>query len=317
LDDLLFEAPTVFDNLIFKGEMPPTIAVGIPSASNRPNRSFEFDSLGDRFARFLVEELLPEIERHRTLDGRPIRLSKNPNDRAVGGLSSGGTAAFTLGWTHPEQFRRIFTAVGSFVAERDSYKYALWVRKYEPKPLRVFMQDGSNDDLTDIAGEIGDLWMGNQTLERALAFSGYEVAHVWGEGVHSAAHGTSIFPDAMRWLWKGWPKPISPGISQNTVLRRMLKSGEDWVEVKGNYLSAAAATANPHGDVVFQDEVGGATWLTTRDDRLRKDNSVPKAYVAMAFGPNGHNFIAGSTGIGEYEDGTLLFSLSKRVGLRD
>jgi hypothetical protein len=88
----------------------------------------------------------------------------------------------------------------------------------------VFLQDGSGD--LNIYG--GDWWMANQTMERALEFSGYEVNHVWGDGHHSGKQITANLPDALRWLWKDWPKPVGNGPTQNGALKALLISGEGW-----------------------------------------------------------------------------------------
>src|SRR6185295_2135214 len=140
--------------------------------------------------KFLIDELLPEVESKKTSDGRAIKLSKNPNDCGIGGASSGAICAFTVAWERPDRFRRVFSAIGTYVGLRGGNEYSTLIRKYEPKPLRVFLQDGSSD-LNIYAG---DWWMANQTMERALIFAGYEVNHVWGEGPHSGRHGTAIFP---------------------------------------------------------------------------------------------------------------------------
>src|SRR5882757_2857832 len=213
-DGIQWKAPTVFDNLIYRKEMPVTIGVfinpgrvlaGDTAASlDRFNRSFEYDGLGDAYVRFILEEILPEVERQKTSDGRPIHLSKKGNDRAIGGSSSGAICAFTAAWERPGEFSRVFSAIGTYVGLRGGDRYPSLIRKYEPRPIRIFLQDGSND--LNIYG--GDWWMANQSMERALAFSGYEVNHAWGEGGHSGRQGESLFPDAMRWLWKGWPAPV-------------------------------------------------------------------------------------------------------------
>ncbi|HYW70759.1 MAG TPA: alpha/beta hydrolase-fold protein [Pyrinomonadaceae bacterium] len=213
-DGLHWEAPTVFDNLIHKKELPVIIAVFVNpgvvkaadgnSALDRFNRSFEYDGLGDAYARFLLEELLPEVETKKTSDGRAIKLSHEGNDRAIGGASSGAIAAFTAAWERPNAFARVFSAIGTYVDLRGGLRYPSLIRKYEPKPIRIFLQDGSGD--LNIYG--GDWWMANQTMERALSYDGYEVNHVWGDGGHNGKHTTMIFPDAMRWLWKDWPKPV-------------------------------------------------------------------------------------------------------------
>ena len=155
-DGIQWQAPIVFDNLIHKGEMPITIGVFVMhgrvraadanAALDRFNRSFEYDGLGDAYARFLLEELLPEVETKKTSDGRPIRLSKDGNDRAIGGSSSGAIAAFTGAWESNGAFSRVWSAIGTYVGLRGGDRYSTLIRKYEPKPIRIFLQDGSNDN---------------------------------------------------------------------------------------------------------------------------------------------------------------------------
>src|SRR5436190_18999522 len=205
-DGVQWKAPVVFDNLIHKKEIPVTIGVFVTpgkvraananEALDRFNRSYEYDGLGDSYARFILEEILPDVETKKTSDGRAIRLSKDGNDRAIGGSSSGAIAAFTAAWERPDAFSRVFSTIRTYVGLRGGQNYSTLIRKYEPKPLRVFLQDGSND--LNIYG--GDWWMANQAMERSLVFAGYEVSHTWGEGAHSGKHGTALFPDAMRWL---------------------------------------------------------------------------------------------------------------------
>lgn len=235
-DGIQWKAPTVFDNLIHKKEMPVTIGVFVmhgrvkaadPNAANdRFNRSFEYDGLGDAYARFILEEILPEVEKQKTSNGRVIRLSKNGNDRAIGGSSSGAVCAFTAAWERPDAFTRVFSAIGTYVGLRGADRYHTLVRKFEPKQIRIFMQDGAND-LNIYAG---DWWMANQTMLRALTFAGYEVEHKWGEGGHNGKQGTSLFPEAMRYLWKGWPEKVKTGQSQNAFLSALLISEEGWSE---------------------------------------------------------------------------------------
>jgi enterochelin esterase-like enzyme len=132
-DGVQWKAPTVFDNLIHQKEMPVTIGVFVmhgrvkaadPNAANdRFNRSFEYDGLGDGYARFILEEILPEVEKQKTSDGRAIRLSKNGNDRAIGGSSSGAVCAFTAAWERPEAFTRVFSAIGTYVGLRGADRY--------------------------------------------------------------------------------------------------------------------------------------------------------------------------------------------------
>ncbi len=256
-DGIQYNAPAVFDELIHKGEIPVLIGVfvmhgRVPASSDqaldRFNRSYEYDGLGDAYVRFLEEELLPEVERKTAKDGRPIRISRNGDDRAIGGSSSGAICAFTAAWERPDSFRRVFSAVGTYVGLRGGNDYPTLIRKVEPKPLRVFLEDGSND--LNIYG--GDWWMANQTMERALKFAGYEVEHSWGDGEHNAKHATEIFPDAMRWLWRDWPKPIQAGLG-SSQLQEVLIPGEGWTVAAEGVGRISGVTANAAGEIVFGD----------------------------------------------------------------
>jgi len=199
--------PIVFDNLIAKKDMPVTIAILIdpgvmkgpsPGQVDRLNRSFEYDNLSDRYARFLLEEILPEVAQH-------YNLSTNPNDRAISGGSSGGICSFTVAWTHPEAFRRVMSFIGSYTDLRGGDIYPALIRKTEPKPIRVFLQDGDHD-LNNFAGS---WWLANQAMASALTFAGYDVKFVSGHKDHDMIQGGSILPDALRWLWRDYPQPIT------------------------------------------------------------------------------------------------------------
>jgi gluconolactonase len=204
-DGVIYQAPTVFDNLIAKKDIPPVVGIfikpGIVPAANdnalpRFNRSYEYDSVTDHYARFLIDEFLPAI-----VTKHKLNLSSDPNARAIAGNSSGGICAFMVAWHRPDQFRRVFTGVGTYVGIHGADQLPVLVRKHEPKPLRVFLQSGEKDN--DLY--CGDWWMANQMMERSLTWNGYEVSHAWGKGGHNAKHATQIFPDVMRWLWKGYP----------------------------------------------------------------------------------------------------------------
>lgn len=237
LDGVQYNAPTVFDNLIATGQMPVTIGVFVNPGVVRDaeggviryNRSNEFDRTDGTFARFLIEELLPEVERQTATDGRPIRLSTNPNDCAIAGSSSGGICAFTAAWARPDRFGRVFSAVGTYVSMRGGNEYQAIIRKTEPKPLRIFLQDGLYDVWNGI---FGDWYEANILVESALNFSGYEVAHTWGRGGHSNTHANRVFPDVMRWLWKGWPRAVQTGKSQNDMLSAILPDEGGWTRVE-------------------------------------------------------------------------------------
>ena len=232
LDGILFNATTVLDNLIASGEMPVTIGVFVqPGVSYdadgsvlRYNRSNEFDRTDGTFARFLEEEILPMVETLTTPDGRPVRLSHNPDDRAITGASSSGIASFSAAWNRPDLFHRVYSSVGTYVAMRGGNDYPAYIRKCEPKPLRIFLQEGLKDAWNPLFGE---WWEQNLLMESALDFAGYEEIAHWDRGGHSIWHGTKMFPDAMRWLWKGWPTPVQAGESRNDMLQSLLGTGKE------------------------------------------------------------------------------------------
>lgn len=295
-DGIQWKAPTVFDNLIYRREMPVTIGVFVmhgrvkaadgTTANDRYNRSFEYDGLGDAYARFILEEILPAVEKQQTTDGRAIHLSKNGNDRAIGGSSSGAVCAFTTAWEKPAAFSRVFSAIGTYIGLRGANDYATLVRKYEPKPLRIFLQDGSND-LNIYAG---DWWMANQTMERGLSFAGYEVTHIWGEEGHNGNQGTAVFPAAMRWLWKDWPKPIATGSSKNKFLSDLLIPGQDWELVGEGYGFTEGIAANAKGEVFFQDIPNSKTYKVGLDGKVTALPLDAKKASANCFDANGTRY---------------------------
>jgi len=245
-----FRAPIVFDNLIARGEMPVTLGVFInpgvvPStrgtnALPRYNRSYEYDGLGDRYARFLAEELLPEVR-------KTVAFTDDPNGRAIAGASSGAIAAFTAAWERPDLFRRVFSTIGTYVGLRGGNAYPILIRKTEPKPLRVFLQDGSNDQ--NIYG--GNWWIANLDMHSALEFSGYELEKAWGTGGHDSKQAGSVFPEALRWLWKDYPAPVKAGQgSRQPLTREVLAAGETWTSVNTTHVNQL--WADEHGTVFAQ-----------------------------------------------------------------
>ena len=199
-----YRVPVVFDNLIAKKEMPVTIGVfighgNIPASGSdrraRNNRSFEYDSLGDLYARFLLEDLLPQVTNR-------YNITAEPEGRAIGGASSGGICAWTVAWERPDQFRKVLSHIGSFTNIRGGHNYPALIRKTEKKPIRIFLQDGRND-LDNVHGH----WpLANQQMAAALKFMNYDHQFVFGEGTHSGKHGGAILPESLRWLWCDYPK---------------------------------------------------------------------------------------------------------------
>lgn len=204
--------PTALDNLIAKKDIPVTVAIFVKPGTLRrdaDNRSVEYDTVSDRYARFLLDELLPEA-------AKSWNLRTDPRGRMITGISSGGICAFTVAWERPDAFHKVLSWVGSFtnlqggptgVGGGNTYPAAIrkragWDRQGAPKPIRVFLQDGSND-LDNAAGS----WpLANQEMAAALAFGNYDFRFVYGQGFHSDRHGRALLPEAMRWLWRDEPK---------------------------------------------------------------------------------------------------------------
>lgn len=302
-DGVQMKAPTVFDNLINEKAMPVTIGVFVmhgrvrasdtSKALDRFNRSYEYDGLGDQYARFILDEILPEVEKQKTSDGRAIRLSHSGNDRAIGGTSSGAICAFTAAWERPDAFTRVFSGIGTYVGLRGGDRYSTLVRKYEPKPIRVFLQDGANDNNI----YAGDWWKANEMMERALSFAGYEVQHVWGEGAHNGKHPAAVFPQAMRWLWKDYPKPIAAGSSKNQVLGEILLPNEGWELVGEGYRFTEGTSVNPSGEVYFQDIPNSKTYKVDLNGKLTTLDLASKNASGTAFGIDGSRYVvAGKIG---------------------
>ena len=215
-----YHVPTVFDNLIHRREMPVTIAVFInpgrrpeqPVASLKDwgdrstNRPQEYNALDDKYARVIVDELLPVLN-------QAYRLSPSPRDRAIGGASSGAIAAFTVAWHRPDQFSKVLSTIGSFVNLRGGHVYPDLIRQHERKPLRIFLQDGVNDN-RGLRGEGAgatynaerDWHAQNIKMVEALTAKGYDVNFTWGIGTHSNKQGGAILPEMLRWLWRDYPR---------------------------------------------------------------------------------------------------------------
>lgn len=236
LDGVLCNAPAVFDKLIAAGSMPVTIGVfvqpGVVRDGSRKvmryNRCYEFDAVTSRFAAFLEELVYDRIDGYKLPDGRTIRIARDGNRHAIFGASSGGIAALVAAWHRPDLFRRVFSAVGTYVAMRGGNELQAIIRKSEPRPLRVMLQDGTADAWNPL---FGSWWEGNQLMASALQFNGIECRFDWGDTGHSIARANEIFADAMRWLWHDYPEEVAAGRSQNDFLRSIEADtvGTHWV----------------------------------------------------------------------------------------
>ena len=199
-----FRAPVVMDNLIEKKQIPVTIGVFVdpghkkdalpdkPGWNPQPeNRSVEYDSLDDNYVRFLLEEILPKVESE-------YNIAKDADSRCICGISSGGICAFTAAWQRPDQFSKVISHIGSFTNIRHGDTYPGIIRKTDKKPIRIYLQDGSND----LDNEHGNWPLANQQMDKALKYKKYDHHFEYGGGGHDGNHGSAIFPDTMRWIWR-------------------------------------------------------------------------------------------------------------------
>ena len=216
----------VMENLIGKGKMPVTIGIFITPGnlsetypdnlgfSNPNHRKEEYDALNETYARFLIEEMLPEV-------GKKYRLTDDPEKRAIGGTSSGAICAFTVAWQRPDMFRRVISMIGSYTSigyipasegkpmTPGGDLYPTLIRKNPIKPIRIYLQDGEHD----LSNEHGNWFLANQQMLSAFEYANakadkdgtlgvrYEVRHNWGDGAHSDAHGGALLPDILTWIW--------------------------------------------------------------------------------------------------------------------
>ena len=227
-----YRIPVVFDNLIYRREMPVTIAVFInpgrgpegkeASASEwgdrTNNRRVEYNALDDKYSKLIIDELLPVLK-------KDYNLSDNPDDRGIAGASSGAICAFTVAWHRPDQFRTVISTIGSFTNIMGGHEYPDIVRRSETKPLRVYLQDGLNDN-RGLRGRgenrkydpHWDWHAQNRKMLAALTEKNYDVNFCWGVGTHSNKHGGAIMPEMLRWLWRDYPRPDDPHDDSNRKL---------------------------------------------------------------------------------------------------
>jgi sugar lactone lactonase YvrE/enterochelin esterase-like enzyme len=288
-DGLQYNAPVVFDNLIHKKTIPPIVGVFVMhgrvkaasgDALDRMNRSYEYDSVTGDYARFLVDELLPHVAA-----AHGVTLSTDPNDRAIAGNSSGAIAAFAAAWNRPDAFRRVFSAIGTYVGLRGGNELPVLIRKTEPKPLRVFLQDGSND----LNNYTGSWWIANQDMNAALEYAGYDVRHLWGDGEHNSRHATAIFPDALRWLWRDYPAAIKAnpeGTSRQDAFQ-VLIPGEEWQLVSEGHRATDGPAVSASGEMYFSEPAANRIHVIGLDGKSRIFAENTNGANGMMFGPDG------------------------------
>lgn len=256
-DGVIYQAPFVFDNLIAKKDIPPLVGIfikpGVVPAANenalpRFNRSYEYDSITPTYSQFLIDEFLPAIEAK-----HGVKLSTDPNHAAISGNSSGGICAFMTAWHRPDRFRRVFTGVGTYVGIHGADQLPVLVRKFEPKPLRIFLQSDTGDNNL----YCGDWWMANQMMERSLTWAGYDVNHAWGEGGHNQKHASQIFPDVLRWLWRDWQTNIevkaNPKGESKWKGYEVVENTGKWRQIFHSYQPGISIVPNVSGSVAVLD----------------------------------------------------------------
>lgn len=288
-----WRVPIVFDNLIAGGQMPPTIAIFLNPGHDKSqplkdgrfsNRSYEYDNLGDRYARFLHEEIIPEVKKR-------YRISDDPNMRAIAGSSSGAICAFTVAWERPDSFRKVYSTVGSFTNLRGGNVYPSWVRKTEPKPIRVYMSDTSGD----IDNPFGSWPWSNQLMASALKYMGYDLRFDWTEGyAHNDDYGSSLFPDAMKWLWrKEEHTPVLDtrgDLGGDLTLLNLLVPGEPWKVVAENLGFADALCTDAQGNIYFCDMKAPALYRISAVDGS-KTELCKESVSGLEFSPDGKRLI--------------------------
>jgi len=295
-------APTVFDNLIARHELPPLIGIFIDpgmlpavstEAQNRFERVFEYDSLSDRYASFLIEELIPEV-------AKKYNLSHDPNDRGLVGTSTGAVCAFAAAWNRPDQFRRVVSFIGTYVAMKGADGLPALIRKTEPKPIRIFLQDGKNDHIV-AAEPFGTFYAGswpinNQVMFEAFESAGYDVKLTIGEGGHDKRQGSAIMPDVLRWLWRDYPSPIAvhepasmsqPGWDSRGKVYSTVWADKPWEQIGETYRAVASPATDKNGNVYFADPAANRIYKSDPDRKVTvfKDNS--SGSTALATGPDG------------------------------
>jgi gluconolactonase len=288
-DGIQYNAPNVFDELIGQKAIPPLVGIFVmhgrvkapsPDALDRMNRSFEYDAVSGDYAKFLLDELLPHVSKAHSLT-----LSSDPNDRAIAGNSSGAIAAFTAAWQRPDAFRRVFSAIGTYVGLRGGHEYPVLIRKTEPKPLRIFLQDGQND----LNNYTGSWWIANQDMLSALEYAGYDVRHEWGDGEHNSRHATAIFPEGLKWLWRDWPAPIkanASGQSKQDVFQ-VLIPGEEWQLVSQGHRYTDGPAVSAAGELYFTDPANNRIHKVGLDGKVSTFAENTDGANGLMFGPDG------------------------------
>src|ERR1043165_2679686 len=251
--DGTFRVPVVLNNLIYKKEIPPLVAIFVnpgdfplaKGAKVRSNRDLEYDSPGDACARFLIEEIIPLATKH-------AKLSKKSEDHALMGISTGGIAAFYAAWQCPDYFRKIVCYTGTLTNTRGAAWFPVAIRQTERKPIRVFI----HEDSSNYYNSSSDTYVSNQQIALALKFAGYDYKSTMGPDGRCTKQGGAILPDALRWVWRpaeALPPPTQKVHRMEQAVTALMVPGEDWKLVVGDKKFAEAACTDAAGNFSFSD----------------------------------------------------------------
>jgi gluconolactonase len=295
-------APVVLDNLIAKHELPPMIGIFVDpgvlpplseEAQSRFERVFEYDSLSDRYSRFLLEELIPAV-------AKEYHLSTSPDDRGISGISTGAVGAFMAAWNRPDQFHRVMSFIGTYVAMKGADSLPALIRKTEPKPIRIFLQDGTEDHI--VPGEpYGTFYAGswpinNRVMFEALEYSGYDVKLEMGGEGHNMKQGAAILPDALRWLWRGYPAPITEhepaqikeaGWDPRGKVYSTVWADRPWELIGHGYGAIDGVTSSPDGSVLFSDASANRIYRVGADGEVSIYKDQTRGAKALRSGIGG------------------------------
>src|SRR6185503_20135948 len=195
---------TVTENLVAQRLIPPMVHVLIQpgtSATGQAMRSIEYDTVSDRYPRFLMEEVLPEVEKN-------YKLRPDGYSRAIAGTSSGGICAFNAAWVMPDKFGRVHSGVGSFTSiqwrPQDKVEggnvYPFKVRKEPKRNIRVWMSDGADD----LENNHGSWPMQNIQMANSLKLMDYDFHFRFGLAAHGGAQAGLELPESLTWLWRDY-----------------------------------------------------------------------------------------------------------------
>jgi gluconolactonase len=292
--------PVVLDNLIAKHDIPAMIGIFVDpgmlpavsdAAQNRFERVFEYDSLSDRYSRFLLEELIPEV-------AKKYNLSKDPDDHGLSGNSTGAVGAFIAAWNRPDQFHRVLSFIGTYVAMKGADNLPALIRKTEPKPIRILLQDGKNDHIVP-AEPFGTFYAGswpinNQVMYEAFQFAGYDVRLEMGTGAHDGKQTGAIMPDVLRWLWRGYPARITvheptfmtqPGWDPRGKVYSTVWAAKGWEEI-GKGGSAISPTGDRNGNVYFADPAANKIYKSDSEGKISVFKENSGGATALRVGPD-------------------------------